>query len=134
MRDAENLIIEMYEIVQEKRQLEMDVKVLEIKNQELREYINNLHKETKDQTAEILNTLIKKCDKNISKPIKKNAVSAYEHIGVDEYGEYEDNDIIEYDYCCSCRDFYDNHFETRYECTNENKSNDGTCYKDKQEF
>ena len=39
------------------------------------------------------------------------------HIGVDHEGQYTYYDIIDYDRCCTCENFYDNWYETRFECS-----------------
>ena len=38
------------------------------------------------------------------------------YIGVDHSGQYEYYDIIDYDRCCTCEHFYDNWYETQFEC------------------
>lgn len=50
-------------------------------------------------------------------------------IGYDIGGTYEYYDIKDYDTCRTCRYFYDNEIETRFECHNENKGED--CYERK---
>ena len=42
------------------------------------------------------------------------------YIGVDASGEYEYSDIISYDECCNCDNFYDNWHEERFECLRKN--------------
>jgi hypothetical protein len=37
-------------------------------------------------------------------------------IGYDHYEEYDYYDIKDYDYYCTCKHFFDNELETRFEC------------------
>jgi hypothetical protein len=52
-------------------------------------------------------------------------------IGYDIGGTYEYYDIKDYDTCCTCKYFYDNELETRFECWK--KVQDDECYEDKFE-
>ena len=59
---------------------------------------------------------IKKADmKKFSK--KYSEVNRMSHIGIDYEGQYTYYDIIDYDRCCTCEHFYDNWYETRFECS-----------------
>ena len=43
-------------------------------------------------------------------------------IGTDSGGTYFFREIIDYDFCCTCKYFSDNFFEERFECTKEDSS------------
>ena len=51
--------------------------------------------------------------------------------GYDNCGEYKYCDIKDYEYCCTCRHFFDNELETRFECHKE--CCEGECYESKFE-
>ena len=52
-------------------------------------------------------------------------------IGYDHYSEYEYYDIKDFYICCTCKYFYDNKMETRFEC--HTKSQGNNCYEHKFE-
>ena len=47
-------------------------------------------------------------------------------IGYDYYGYYEYHNIKDYDECCTCRHFYDNWYEERFECLSYTQNDN--CY------
>lgn len=51
--------------------------------------------------------------------------------GYDHCGEYQYNDIKNYKHCCTCRHFFDNELETRFECHKECREDE--CYESKFE-
>ena len=50
--------------------------------------------------------------------------------GYDECSEYEYYDIIDYQYCCTCKHFYDNEKQQRFERLRKSET-DNECYKNK---
>ena len=52
-------------------------------------------------------------------------------IGYYRCGQYEYYDIKDYDVCCTCKYFYDNKLQTRFECLKEYQNED--CYESKVE-
>ena len=53
-------------------------------------------------------------------------------IGCDHYGQYEYNNIKDYDKCCTCIHFCDNRYETRFECLSDVQ--DDNCYEDERDW
>ena len=54
------------------------------------------------------------------------------HTGYDECSEYTYHDIKDYKTCCTCKYFYDNEKQQRFECLCDSNTN-LVCYKNKFE-
>ena len=51
--------------------------------------------------------------------------------GYDRHSEYEYYDIKDYQTCRTCKYFFDNWFETRFECCKKERNENENCYENK---